>query len=345
MNAQKVLIIGGTGYFGRLLVDDLLEYSPCSLVVASRRRFQSTRFETTVADLGNTASLQRALIDVKVAICAAGPFHDMPLSLLHLCLERGIHYIDFSDNRDFVERVQSTAVGNRTGAVCTAWSTVSALSGLLARIATANMASVDSIYIHMAPGNRGARQTATIASLMHSVGRPFTIFRNGYWQRVEGWSDPREFVFPSPVGVRRGYLIDVPDHDLFPHRFGATTVEFRAGSELRILNRSLSVLRWTGRSWLGWSGAFQRSASLLSWMGHDAGAIGVEAIGPSRCRACVVAQSRGERIAVLPASVMTSLLMAGGDIRGFVSHADWLSHKQLQAECEKRGFRLFLEEF
>src|SRR5437660_1394269 len=83
------------------------------------------------------------------------------------------------------------------------WSTVSAASGALAQIASEGMKRVDAIYIHMAPGNRGARQLATIASLMHSVGQPFTVFRDGEWHSVIGWSEPREFSFPLPVGTRR----------------------------------------------------------------------------------------------------------------------------------------------
>jgi saccharopine dehydrogenase-like NADP-dependent oxidoreductase len=348
MNAQKVLIIGGTGYFGRLLVDDLLRYTPCcSIVVGSRRPFRSPYFETVVADLRSTASLERSLVDVKIAVCAAGPFHNMPISMLQLCLERGIHYIDIADSRGFVGKVRSAAgVQNSSTAVCTAWSTVSALSGVLTRIATHGMRSIDSIYIHMAPGNRGARRQATIASLMHSVGRPFTTFRRGIWRQVQGWSDPRDFAFPAPVGLRRGYLVDVPDHDLFPPVFGAKTVEFRAGSEIRMFNACLSVLGRTERSWLAWSGVFQRVASVFSWMGHDAGAIGVEVHAEMNRRVSIVADSHGERIAVLPASLMTASLLSGGrQWRGLVCHTDWLTKEQLQLECDKRDFRLVCEEW
>lgn len=129
MNQQKVLILGGPGYFGRLLVDDLLRHADCQLLVASRRPVRSEKFETVAADL------------LKVRSLVAGK--------------------------------------EKNGAVvCPGWSTVSALSGVLARIATAGMKTIDSIYIHMAPENRDARRTARILhgclSLLGRSGRSWT---------------------------------------------------------------------------------------------------------------------------------------------------------------------------
>jgi len=346
MSSRKVLVIGGRGYFGRLLIDDLLRNTNSELVVASHRQaFLSNRFETVVADLWDPNSLERALADVEIAICAAGPYQNLPTTLAELCLNRGIHYIDLADDRAFVQRVRSLAADheNAAGAVCTGWSTVSALSGLLAGIASDGMTAIDSIYIQMAPGNRGARHTATIASLMNSVGQPFVICRDGKSQRVVGWSEPREFAFPSPVGRRQGYLVDVPDHEIFPKLFAARTVEFRAGSELQILNRCLSLLQRTGRNWVSSSGILQHAVGLLSWIGHDWGAIGVEVAGAVGRRACVVADSCGQRIAVMPASVMAGALLSGVHQSGLIPYTGWLTEEQLRRECEKRGLRLVVE--
>jgi len=343
---MKILVIGGGGYFGQLLIEDLARNVHCEIVIGSRRQVRVNRFETVVADLLNPASLKIALNGVNIAICTAGPFQRLPAHLLELCLQRGIHYIDIADDREFVQRVRSLAAAknDRAIAVCSAWSTVSALSGLLVRIATKRMSSVPSIYIHMAPGNRGARRNATIASLLYSVGQPFTVLHGGSWQRVQGWSEPRDFAFPSPIGVRKGYLVDVPDHDLIPQSLNAETVEFRAGSELKLLNASLGLIARTKRSWVTWSSTFQRLAALLSWIGHDSGGIGVEITGSVRRRASIVAKSRGERIAVMPASVMAAALVAGSEHHGLVSHYDWLTPEQLQSECERRDFRLVVED-
>src|SRR5262245_440251 len=207
---SKVIVMGGRTYFGRLLIDDLLRNTNGELVIASRQAFRSSRFETVVADLRDPDSLERALTGVKIAICAAGPYQNFPTTLAELCLNRSVHYIDLADDRAFVKKIRSLASDHKTDtSVCTGWSTVSALSGLLAAHASDRLTGIDSIHIQLAHGNRGARHTGTIASLMHSLGQPFIICRDGKSQHVVGWSEPREFVFPSPVGKRRGYLVDV----------------------------------------------------------------------------------------------------------------------------------------
>jgi hypothetical protein len=116
------------------------------------------------------------------------------------------------------------------------------------------------------------------------------------------------------------------------------------GSELKILNHCLSLLRRTRLNWTSWSGLFQRALALLSWIGHDWGAIGVEVSGTARRRAYVIAHSHAERIAVMPASVMAAMLLAGIPHRGLVSYKDWISREQLRAECEKRDFRFVVED-
>ena len=66
--------------------------------------------------------------------------------------------------------------------------------------------------------------------------------------------------------------------------------------------------------------------------------------GAARRRACIVADSQSERIAVMPASVMTRRLLSGPPLRGLIPYMDWLNEEQLRSECERRGWRLVVEE-
>jgi hypothetical protein len=314
--SNRVLIFGSSGFFGRLLVQDLKRYSDATLVLPNRQ----------TANLQNRASVEAALEGVAIAICAAGPYQSLPTTLPALCLQRGVHYIDLADDPSYVRRVRELVPEGATGlpAICTGWSTVSALSGLLAQIAGAGQTSVDSIRIQMAPGNRGARSLATITSLLHSV-------------ESRGWTSPYRFPFPAPVGPQTGYLIAAPDNEVF-----------RAGSELALLNTAVSVLAWLRRNNLvkdlpRWAGLFQCLAGLFQGFGHDWGALGVEVRGAHSRRVSVVAEKEGPHIAVMPAAIMAARLLAGEQHTGLVSYRTWLNADDLRTECTRRGFALIEE--
>ena len=184
LNEPKVLIVGGNGHFGRLLSEDYANTPTVKSAIGNRRS----------ANLFDTPSVERALSGVAVAICAAGPFQELPTTLAESCLRLGIHYVDFADDRHFVRKIHSLVKKwpDPQTAVCTAWSTVSALSGLLTRIAAHASERIDEIYIHMAPGNR-VPERSTITSLLHSVGISFTVYRDG---------NGRLFVDGRPAGLR-----------------------------------------------------------------------------------------------------------------------------------------------
>jgi len=359
-----VLVVGGSGFFGSALIAELLAHTHCGIVLGGRhhRKLESARrafggdarLEIRVLDLHAPETIPPALAGIGIAVCAAGPFQSLPTTLAECCLERGVHYLDLADDRGFVARVRALASGAREGpAICCGWSAVPALSGLLARIATDGMERVDLIDVQLAPGNRPPRQAGTIASLLSSVGRRFSVRDEGGWRQVTGWSEPRAFPFPHPIGSRTGYLVDVPDHDIFPDLFGAQRVEFRVGAELAFLNRGVSALAWLSRrgivrDWSRWTSLFVSMAAMPK-LGHDWGAVGVEILGSRngralRRRACLLAERSGHLMAVLPTAIMVSELLSGRDHRGLVPVDRWLDRPRLEEECRRRGYRMLIED-
>jgi hypothetical protein len=364
-----VLVVGAGGYFGRMAVEELLRFTDCNVVLGGRSRARLTTVRDRIGpagsrrlsihplDLRRAASFASVLDEVRIAVCAAGPFQGLPLTLPQLCIERGVHYVDLADDRGYVRAVHNLVAGRGEAAglpaVCSGWSAVPALSGVMARLAVDGMDRIDRIDIQIAPGNRMPRSAGTVTSLLSSAGRPLRVWREGAWQTVRGWSEPRPFDFPPPVGRRTGYLVDAPDHDIFPDLFGADRVEFRAGSELGLLNHSLSLLAWlvAGGAIVDvarYGPVLTRGLSLLGFIGHDHGAVGVEARGvhdgrPVNRRVTIVARRAGQRIPVMPAVIMTGALASGALLHGLVPVDRWLSPGQLATECRKRGYRLNVE--
>jgi saccharopine dehydrogenase-like NADP-dependent oxidoreductase len=286
--SSGILVVGASGYFGSLLVEDLLRHTDANVWVGARgrrglemllRRFGpdlSQRLIPCVCDLAQPASVEAVLPQVDVAICAAGPYQRLPLTLLESCVKHGVPYIDMADDRGFFVKAQDW-VAQRDGTplptLCIGWSAVPALSGLLARMAVEGMDRVDALFIQIAPGNRFPRNEGTVSSLLASLGKPCRLWREGEWREVPGWSEPRAFQFPLPIGPRRGYLVDVPDHEIFPALFHARRVEFRVGSELAVLNHGASALAWLSRElaihWGAWAGWLAPVMGVLGFLGHD----------------------------------------------------------------------------
>jgi hypothetical protein len=337
MREGRVLIVGASGYFGRLLVEELRALTPLEVVEAGRSS------GARVVDLAHPETIGPALDGVAAVVCAAGPFQGLPLSLLDACLERGVHYLDFADDRDFVRRARERALlrGGRA-AVGVGWSTLPALSGLLVRLAAEGLRGIDTIRIQLAPGNKSPRRHATVASLLASVGKRFEVLRDGEWRPVRGWSEPRAFRFPEPIGEQTGWLIDVADLELFPPLFGARTVEFRVGSEVALLNRLLVAAAWLRSDLARFTPLVRRAAALFGFLGHDWGGVGVEVSdGHATRRATLVAVERGQRIPVLPAvATLERLLCEDRAVSGLLPLDSWLTRAELERECARRGYSL-----
>ena len=371
MNRQasaRILVVGASGYFGSLLVEDLLRHTDADLWVSSRGRASedlllrfgpglSQRLTPCVCDLSQPSSVEAVVPQVQIAICAAGPYQRLPLTLLESCVKHGVPYIDLADDRGFFMKARDWVARRdaaRLPAVCIGWSAVPALSGLLARIVVEGMDRVDALFVQIAPGNRSPRNKGTVASLLASLGKSFRLWGDGEWREVEGWSEPRTFRFPLPVGPRRGYLVDVPDHEIFPALFHARRVEFRVGSELSVFNHAAAVMAWISRrraiQWSRWAGWLAPAMGAFGSLGHDWGAVGVEVEGtkaglPVRRQACVIAGRSGQRIPILPAAVMAGRLLSEGAPEGGLVPVDrWLSPAELASECGKRGFDVTLLE-
>jgi len=359
-----VFLLGGSGYFGRLLLDELLRETTARIVVAGRdlERAQRTcdelgreRLTPLALDLASASAVNAALDGVALAICAAGPFQTLPTTLAKSCIARGVAYIDLADDRRFVGRVRELAASARgeLPTIATGWSAAPALSAVLVSIASGGFETLDTIRVQLAPGNRNPRRRATVFSLLASVGRPIAIQRDGVWRTASGWSEPRSFGFPSPIGRRTGYLVDAPDLELFPELFGARTVEFRAGAELGVLNAAVSALARLARGgavrdWTRHEPLLRAGMALFSRLGTSAGALGVEVGGTRagkqcRARACVAGSERGERIAVLPAAVIARRVLDARASGGVLAWHRWLDREGLEREAARRGFRLVVE--
>jgi hypothetical protein len=359
-HAPRVIVYGGSGFFGRIVVDELLRRTTARIEIASRNshKVKYPGFESRVrfieSDLKDQGSVQRAVAGAELVIVAAGPFQGMPVTALQACITEGVPYIDVADDRDFVRRAyalaESTAMQNGM-VVIIGCSVVPGLTALLTRFAQATVPRIVQTKICISPGTKRPRGPGSFACLLCTVGQQFTAPASGNESSVVGWTKPERVSFPAPLGDRTCYrVVDIADHFIQPRYFGTETVEFRIGSELRALNVLLSTVRRTRQALkipAGWLIPLGRALiHIAAPFGSGGGGVMVEITGYAgeECRSetwCVFSGNGGERIPSIPAAIAANMVLRKA-IRGtgIVPLPDWITRDQLVAELAARDIRV-----
>lgn len=289
---MKVVVLGGYGVFGARLVR-LLARDGHDVVVAGRA---ADKAAALAQDVGGAALVVDRAGDLDplwavvpdAVVDAAGPFHaygDDPYALAKACVAHRVHYLDLADDPAFCVGI-GVLDQSATDAgifVLSGVSSVPAISSAAVAQLAQDMVVVDTISAAILPGNRAPRGRAVVASILHQCGRPFQVPIDGAPQPRRSWSAPARFDLGEGI-VRKGWMIEVPDHRLFAAHFGARSVFFHAGLELGVMNYGLAVLSWMrGRlpfAIAGWFVALMVGLAKLLWpFGTDEGGMFVAVTG------------------------------------------------------------------
>jgi hypothetical protein len=360
LGGPKVVVYGGDGFFGRLVVEDLLQNSDARIVIASRhpktnRLPFSPRLKFVQSDLNNPAAVRETINATRVVINCTGPFQSASPSLLRACIEKRVDYVDVADDRAFVEacyalRGPIEKAGIRTLIGC---SVVPGLSTLLCAMLREQIPQFVTTKICISPGTRRPRGSGSFLCLLSTVGQTYEIPAAGGPRTVTGWTGREAVMFPAAMGRRSGYLVvDIPDYFTQRVYFNTPNVEFRIGSELAVLNKALSAIRWT-REHLGipkgrWFLVPARALiHLAAPFGTTQGGVMVEVSGkdtvgqPTTRALCVYAPERGEVIpAILPS--LAAQMILSGEIKqtGIAPLTNWISADRLLVELAKRNIQV-----
>ena len=336
----RVLIVGGSGVFGRLLAHELLRLTSVDLILAGRglsaaiaacRELGAPDRTSAIAlDLGDLESLTRAARGCVAVVCTAGPFQELSRELPLAAVRAGAHWLDIGDHEGWVVPVLDDATLDSAArdaglAVISGLSTVPALSGALARWGCERLPAADRARITLFIGNRNAKGAGAIASAMSSgFGRP---------TRVD-----------LPFGRRIAYVGRSPDTELLRRDLGLDA-EFRV------------VLEWPpagllviglGPVWSRLSArARSRGARILAVISRPFGRFGSEGgclqvdLWDGKRRLSVTALSGDQRLGILPcAMALQRLLEDDLPERGVVHPAAWMSPRTGIGELVSRGVRV-----
>jgi hypothetical protein len=355
---DRIVVFGGTGFFGRYLVEDLLEHTDATITVASRHTRdwieQERRVDFAPCDVYAYEAVRTLVEQHDVVIHCAGPFQYLPLNPLIASIEKQRGYVDLSEGREFYRRVAALQPEiDRAGITAlTGISIVPALQLLLVEMARPLFDHLIAIRTHLAPGTYRNRGPAMFHTMLMGVGMPFPLWRDGMEVWVRGWSEGEWAQFPPPIGRRLTYhVLDWADSDALRARFGVATIECKAGSEFAWVNRTLclagqirSRLGWP--NWERWTTPLRAASWVLGRVGRDDGGVLIEVTGVAegRCRthriALVVAEHGGRIPAVLAAMAAEDLLSKRLTDRGLIPADAWITPEGVAARLRERGMQL-----
>ena len=338
MSAQRILLIGATGVFGRHLAQHLAQIGGIELIVASRDiakakaltaelTARQCRAEVTPVALDTSRDIEGQLAELKawLIIDASGPFQGASYSTARAAIIAGSHWIDLADARDYILGFAQALDGlARANGVCalTGASSTPALSSAVVESLTAGWQRVDCIDIAICPGGRGQVGPSVIRAILSYVGQPIAIFDEGRALTATGWGNP---VHRHIDGLGDRYLsrVETADGELLQRRFNVTTrIDFRAGLESWAEHFGLAAISFLrARAWLAnparltpWLVRARRITALAA---SDTGAMTVAVSGLDEAGKCaegrwslLARQGDGPKVPILPALALTRQLLA-----------------------------------
>ena len=333
MARPLVLVLGGTGVFGRRIAANLAKHKELDLVIAARdgasaaayvRVLGADRAASLSVDLAKADAVPRLLAaKPTVIVDTAGPFQARNLALPRRCAERGIHYVDIADGRARVSEIASLDATARAEhvAVVSGAATVPAITTAIVDELAPNPREVVAIDVGIVPGQRVPRGLATASAVLGYCGRPIPSLGRG--EPVYGWGDLDRHMYPDPVGERWLSNVDTPERALWRTRYPALEeAAIRAGFEVSILHLGLALLSRGVR--LGilpsldrFAKPLLRIAAAFDWLGTEDGAMHVRVVtrdanarSAAREAFLVAEDNDGPQVPAAPAALVVKKLLA-----------------------------------
>ena len=243
----RVMVVGGYGNFGSIVCRHLIAMPGVALVISGRDSYKLlSKVDELQARSGRvceswcgdamgpafTATLRA--MGIEWVIHTGGPFQGQSYAVARSCIDAGVNYCDLADCRTFVNGIDALdARAKQAGVVIlSGCSSVPTLSSAIIDQYRHRFQRIDSIE-HGISSSAKMPGLSTVEGVLAYAGKPIKQLKNGQVHEVSGWQDLTLRKMPQ-LGTRLLANVDVPDMDIFPGRYGAKTLSFKAGSGLKL---------------------------------------------------------------------------------------------------------------
>jgi len=361
MSHLRVLLIGGTGVFGRRLARHLANFEGLDLVLSSRDAGKAQAFAQSIRQspgthvsgigLDHRHDLAERLSEIApwLVIDASGPFQGAGYAVPRAALEAGAHVVDLADARDYILGYGAALdeLARARGLVALAGaSSTPALSAAAVAELTRGWQRIDSIEIAITPGGRSEVGEAVIAAILTYAGLPVPVWHEGELQETTGWLDARKVMMPRLRTQRVAAVETVDAQALGPALNVVSRVTFHAGLESSIEQWGLMALASLRRA--GWIGrldglvpALLAARNLTRITTSDRGgmlvsATGLDGAGKLRLARWSLLAEKGDgpQVPTLAAAAAVRAVLDGSLATGARSAGGALSLSRIEAEMK-----------
>jgi hypothetical protein len=314
MALKRVVVLGGSGFFGRLIAEKLTA-AGLQPVIASR-----TSAEVRI-DANNPEDLRANLKQRDLVIDAAGPFQKRNSALIDAARTIGFDVIDVSDSADYTAMVYQneppiSAAGIRVLTACSSVSTISAIM-----LKSSGIEQPRRLSVYLLPASRYTANPGTMLSFLSGAqGRSRTIR------------------FPRPIGDRSGVTVKSADAVTLPSLFPSlNTIELIADTGQSLTNALLPFawVRALAERHLG------RAMKIARKLGAEHGVLAYDVAATTRRKQVVFTGENSYMLAVIPA-IEAALAIAAGKFphRGLVPPTQHLEDSVFWDAVRREGINV-----
>ncbi|MGD1913551.1 MAG: saccharopine dehydrogenase family protein [Rivularia sp. (in: cyanobacteria)] len=221
---QQVLILGGNGRIGSSVARDIAKHTQAEIAVTGRRlsqRRQETSLQYLALDLAETEKLREAISNTDIVVHCAGPFHYRDTSVLQICIEQGVHYVDVSDHRSYTSRVLTLHEQAAAKGIMAVINTgiFPGISNSVVRQCVEKFDIPEKIHLSYVVSGSGGAGITVMRTTFLGLQNPFEAWIDGKWETVKPYTKRETVNFPKPYGESGVYWFDMPETFTLPKAF------------------------------------------------------------------------------------------------------------------------------
>jgi saccharopine dehydrogenase-like NADP-dependent oxidoreductase len=251
---NQVLILGGSGRIGSKVAEDLIAHTSAEITIAGRNLVTGhaicqqlgDRARFKAIDLTAPSDLRAAISQSDLVVHCAGPFHYRDASVLQICIDEGVNYLDVSDHPSFTRKALAYRANAESADVTAVINTgiFPGISNSMVRRDVEQLDQAEKIHLSYVVAGSGGAGVTVMRTTFLGLQRPFEAWIDGDWKIVKPYSDREVIEFPEygKVGV---YWFDMPEAFTLPDTFPVKTVVTKFATVPQFYN----YLTWSVAHW------------------------------------------------------------------------------------------------